>query len=187
MDFNQILLKYYPIFSRLESIIFFGVLFLFAICLFSLTRTKKLQRIQAFSIFLFAAYFMVVLASTVFMRKPGLRNYELELFWSWKIVYAAFQSGYTHPLFEEIILNILLFVPLGTLLPFIFHRKCRWWLPLIVGILLSSCIEGLQLLLCRGLFEFDDILDNTLGCVLGQILLGNPILALRNRRNSRAD
>ena len=29
-----------------------------------------------------------------------------------------------------------------------------------------------------GLFEFDDIFDNTLGCVLGQAVIGNPVTYL---------
>ena len=46
-----------------------------------------------------------------------------------------------------------------------------------VGIAVSSAIEISQLLLCRGLFEFDDIIHNSLGCMLG-CLLGNRMLRL---------
>ncbi len=45
------------------------------------------------------------------------------------------------------------------------------------GIAVSSAIEISQLLLCRGLFEFDDIIHNSLGCMLGS-LLGNRMLRL---------
>ena len=75
-------------------------------------------------------------------------------------------------------LNIALFVPIGALLPLASGRKRGIWLALVTGILISTSIEGLQLWLCRGLFEFDDIFDNTLGCVLGQAVIGNPVTYL---------
>ncbi len=94
------------------------------------------------------------------------------------MVYHAFEEGYTHSLFWEILLNIALFVPIGALLPLASGRKRGIWLALVTGILISTSIEGLQLWLCRGLFEFDDIFDNTLGCVLGQAVIGNPVTYL---------
>ena len=48
---------------------------------------------------------------------------------------------------------------------------------MLVGIAVSFAIEISQLLLCRGLFEFDDIIHNSLGCMLG-CLLGNRMLRL---------
>ena len=65
----------------------------------------------------------------------------------------------------------------GILLPGVTGRKLKWWMGLLVGIAVSSAIEISQLLLCRGLFEFDDIIHNSLGCMLGS-LLGNRMLRL---------
>ena len=71
----------------------------------------------------------------------------------------------------------LLLFPAGILLPGLTGRKLKWWMGLLVGIAVSSAIEISQLLLCRGLFEFDDIIHNSLGCMLG-CLLGNRMLRL---------
>ena len=71
----------------------------------------------------------------------------------------------------------LLLFPAGILLPGLTGRKLKWWMGLLVGIAVSSAIEISQLLLCRGLFEFDDIIHNSLGCMLGS-LLGNRMLRL---------
>ena len=71
-------------------------------------------------------------------------------------------------------MNILLLFPAGILLPGLTGRKLKWWMGLLVGIAVSSAIEISQLLLCRGLFEFDDIIHNSLGCMLG-CLLNNPV------------
>ena len=78
---------------------------------------------------------------------------------------------------QENLLNILLLFPAGILLPGVTGRKLKWWMGLLVGIAVSSAIEISQLLLCRGLFEFDDIIHNSLGCMLGS-LLGNRMLRL---------
>ena len=80
-------------------------------------------------------------------------------------------------LLQENLLNILLLFPAGILLPGLTGRKLKWWMGLLVGIAVSSAIEISQLLLCRGLFEFDDIIHNSLGCMLG-CLLGNRMLRL---------
>ena len=68
---------------------------------------------------------------------------------------------------KEDILNIVLLLPLGGLLPFVFDKKIRWWQGLLCGIVVSLGIEILQLVLKRGLFEFDDIMNNSIGCMLG--------------------
>lgn len=178
MDFNQIFIKYYPEWTVFEAIVFFSVLIGATVLLLIQVLRKHMCLVQAVSVLLLVAYLMLVFGSTVFMRQPGTRQAEYELFWSWKVVYHAFEEGYTHSLFWEILLNIALFVPIGALLPLVIGRKRGIWLALIAGILISASIEGLQLWLCRGLFEFDDIFDNTLGCMFGQAVIGNPVLYL---------
>ena len=59
--------------------------------------------------------------------------------------------------------------------------KAEFGMGLLVGITVSSAIEISQLWLCRGLFEFDDIIHNSLGCMLG-CLLGNRLLMLSGRK-----
>ena len=182
MDLNQIFITYYPVWTQFESVVFFSVILLVSVILIIQVKRKCLRWVQALAVLLFVTYLMIIYGSTVFMRQPGQRQAELELFWSWKVAYHAFKDGYTHTLFWEILLNIALFIPIGALLPLISGRKCHWWYALIVGIVISASIEGLQFWLCRGLFEFDDILDNTIGCVIGLTLLGNPIAWLLERK-----
>ena len=78
-------------------------------------------------------------------------------------------SGTGDGLLQENFLNILLLLPVGFLLPGMFNRRLKWWQGLITGIIVSSAIEICQLVLCRGLFEFDDIIHNSLGCMLGTL------------------
>ena len=95
------------------------------------------------------------------------------LFWSWREVFL----GNTY-MMTEIILNIILFLPIGILLPVLFHRTFRWRQGLLIGVLLSSVIEITQLVSCRGLFEWDDMLHNGIGCMLG-CLLADLVIRVR--------
>ena len=102
---------------------------------------------------LLAAYLFFILTETVLIRKIGVTTgFRPELFWSWKV------PG----LRSEIYANILLFIPVGILL-----GVKRGWkgIPIATGI--SLIIELIQLVSRRGLFEFDDILHNTIGVVMG--------------------
>lgn len=66
------------------------------------------------------------------------------------------------------ILNIIMFMPLGFLLPMIW-RKCRFHQVLLIGMLSSLAIEIMQLFNWR-VSDIDDLLMNTLGAVIGFFL-----------------
>ena len=80
-------------------------------------------------------------------------------------------------LLEQIVLNYLLFVPLGCLLPLTWPGRhvgdgaargaAR---AALVAAACSPCVELAQLVLRVGLFELDDVLGNALGAVLGYAL-----------------
>ena len=67
---------------------------------------------------------------------------------------------------EGIILNILLFIPFGYLLPSLFPRL-RWWQVILLGLVFSLCIELLQLITKLGYADVDDLINNTLGAAIG--------------------
>ena len=113
----------------------------------------------------------------VFMDSAGIHGftripyaqpqYELHLFWSWKAVFLH----HDREMLKENILNCLLLLPYGCLVPVTLGRKIGWKEGLLIGFGTSSVIETLQLITCRGLFEFDDIVHNGLGCMLGVLLI----------------
>ena len=61
----------------------------------------------------------------------------------------------------DIVLNILLFIPLGFLL------GVKGWKAILFGFLLSAFIECAQYLFLLGYCEADDVLNNTIGTVVG--------------------
>lgn len=69
-------------------------------------------------------------------------------------------------LIKEHYLNVALFIPLGMLIWLVMKRKV-WWKALVFGCAMSFLIEVMQLVMKRGLCEFDDVMHNTLGCMVG--------------------
>ena len=73
---------------------------------------------------------------------------------------------------SQFYLNVMIFLPVGYLLPYVF----RWFRarvrirPVAFCLLLSFMVENLQLISRRGMYDFDDIISNTLGGLIGQLL-----------------
>ena len=108
---------------------------------------------------LLAAYVLFILMETVIGRKPGVGRVELTPLWS-----------YSHPeLRIEILLNYVLFIPLGVLLYLCFGEKFGLRV-VLAGFLLSASIEIVQLVFRIGVFEFDDMIGNTIGCLVGAVV-----------------
>ncbi|MDO5546224.1 MAG: VanZ family protein [Eubacteriales bacterium] len=66
-------------------------------------------------------------------------------------------------------LNILMFLPLGFLLPACFERYRRWNRTLVAGFLTSLTVELIQLFTFRAT-DVDDLIMNTLGTLVGFLL-----------------
>ncbi len=60
-------------------------------------------------------------------------------------------------------MNYFLLFPYGLFAPL--YMKNRW--ALLSGFIFSVLVESAQFLMKRGLFEFDDIVGNTLGVLIG--------------------
>jgi len=121
------------------------------------------QYIKRIHILLAFTYLAVIVYITLLCRNVSIYQQRVPYpFWS----YIHFLQG-NWSLGLQIIENILLFIPLGYIMKAIgFNIK---WIVLI-GLIVSTCVEGCQFVFCLGLFEVDDILHNVLGCFCGTIL-----------------
>lgn len=81
-----------------------------------------------------------------------------------------------------IILNLLLFVPYGTLIPIVFKNiKWNWKKVMMIGFVTTFFIEALQLF--GGRFaEIDDIIANTLGATLGFMLYSRIFIRCKKEK-----
>lgn len=121
----------------------------------------------------FVLYLGLVIGITILYRYPfDQGQYNLELFWSYK--------KNSRRLYREILLNYLMLFPLG-MIGSIYVKK-RW--VVLAGLIFSLSIEVMQLLLKRGLFEFDDIVGNMAGVLIG-IGVYSVVKSMRRRLNRR--
>lgn len=100
---------------------------------------------------LVALYILIILWITLFSREPMTTRIFRGLFWE-------IEMGY----WNNIIQNILLFIPLG----FLIGGKRG----IIAGVLLSIGIELTQYIAVLGYCELDDVLNNTIGATIGSLL-----------------
>ncbi len=109
---------------------------------------------KKWSVGLLIGYVLIILGETVIFRTPtGRIHFQPQLFWSYEVW--DIQK-------EQILANILAYIPLGLIAGKLWRGK-----GLIAGIGLSVTSELLQLIAHRGLFEFDDIIHNVLGTLIG--------------------
>ena len=118
-------------------------------------------------VFLFLVYFAVVLYLTVFMRIGSVDT---------SVVTTPFDDlknaiQYRDPaLIQHMVLNVLLFVPFGYLIPAMNPerlRRCSF--AFLGGIACSTVIEGVQMVFSLGQSDIDDIIANSIGAVVGYL------------------
>ena len=176
MDIYQIWTTYNKQWSRYEILAFTGVLILVCTAMAVCVHRKKLNIIQAVAVLALVVFLGIVFGSTVFTRTGTVRQYELVPFWSWRDIIRY----HDWTLLKENLLNCILLLPAGVLLPIIANHKIKWCQALVVGILISAIIEFSQLIFMRGLFEWDDMIHNGLGCMIG-CLFANIFVKKKNR------
>ena len=112
------------------------------------------------NVLLLFIYLVSIIYMTLIGRDSGITIYKLDLFWSYRQFFSNSQ------LRREIINNVLLFMPLGTIL-YRIHPKRK---VIFFAILLSIVIESIQLVTATGWFEFDDVISNGIGALSGYLI-----------------
>ena len=108
-------------------------------------------------------YLVIVLSITLLGRSSLWNGQIVSFFYSYK---EAWISGSTIA-WRNIILNILMFVPLGFWLPIGKEKFRVFWRTYLIGFLVSLGIEGFQLIFSLGVCEVADLFNNTLGTLIG--------------------
>ena len=125
-------------------------------------RRGKMRLRACLALFILIFYLAFVFTLTIFERNVSSEaSMQLKLFWSYDYIFNGDKG-----MFFEVFWNVVLFMPYGFLASFISNSKGKW-LVFLSGFLMSVMIELTQLVAHRGVFEYDDILHNSLGTIIG--------------------
>lgn len=163
------------------------LLFLAIIAAIALLMTKKYPELRKPVVAIVSvAYLSAILLLTlqpIFICAPKIVRDEIRMYglpWNikpfsliipqWKNVLAGQRGA-----FRQFIGNIIMFIPVGILLPLLFKRAKKFLWALLFGFLFTLCIESLQFVLhVVGMsfreFDVDDLILNTFGAMIGFIL-----------------
>lgn len=140
--------------------VLFGILCMGVVLLITWKGVEK--GFQYTSRLMLAEFCFIIYCSTVIYRNAGdFFKYDFHPLWS----YAAILDGKIGLLAQNI-MNIIVFLPVGLLIGMGFPRW-SWGKAIGLGCIISISIEVMQYILKRGFSEMDDVIHNTLGCVIG--------------------
>jgi glycopeptide antibiotics resistance protein len=111
-------------------------------------------------------------------RSTGAWNYNLIPFHSMIRYLQNITDSYAY---TNILGNILPFGPLGFLIPIIFKKYRRFVKTISICFISIIGIESFQFVTMLGFFDIDDILLNTLGCIIGYCVYGGLRILLNKQ------
>lgn len=157
-----------------QNIIFAAVILIFLLLMFIigyifiykklLNGKKQTNNRRIFMLFMFIGYIIVVLGITLLDRGATHQG----------AVNLAMLSSYREAWYnvsvrswQNIYLNILMFVPFGLLLPYILKGAKNYIVMFCSALLFTLLIETLQFITNLGVFDLNDMLNNVIGALIG--------------------
>ena len=152
------------------------------------TDRQTNRQITHLLILLLLIYLLVYIWLTFLCRRPAARSIlHLMPFWSYREAFELSPFKIKRlGIARQILLNILLTMPLGLLLPLLLNsKKHPFLLTTAITLILAILTEALQYLTRLGMAELDDVFDNLLGALLGMQIInfGTKIMRKNMRIN----
>lgn len=140
---------------------------------------KNLTKKQWAVLVLISGWLFVVLGLTVFSRGANFTgSINITFFTS----YINAWNQWSLEEFQLIIFNMLMFSPLGFLLPMLSKKEEKFSIICLTSFLVTFGIEITQLITGTGIFEFDDLLHNFIGSLFGYFIIMAIINCVRSRK-----
>jgi glycopeptide antibiotics resistance protein len=155
-EFKQYIISLY---KDIPQEVYEGLLSVFCLGVVLFVAFKGLRTGLRWSLLLLLIeYVFLIFCSTVIFRPTSeTSQYDFHPFWS-----------YDRPeLFVENIMNVIVFIPVGMILGSLLRVKGSWLVVLLIGCSISITIEALQFCFMKGFSEVDDVMHNTVGCLIG--------------------
>lgn len=159
------------------SVLGLALLIWLALALF---KNRKIDKSQRNALIVLSAYVVLMLYYTVLGRYfKSDYMYDGEIFSSFKSLAESFSmSGFSH-----LVINLIMMVPVSFLLMFVFNGKYRILWALDISIVLILTIEKLQFFTKSGTFQLDDIVNNSIGVIVGIVMYYVARAIYKKKRN----
>ncbi|SDB09646.1 VanZ family protein [Butyrivibrio sp. INlla16] len=146
------------------ALMYGAVYLLYVVICKLLGKERKLTTGHAVAVFALLIYLTATLFIVFMSREPGqYEGVNLELWSSW---------GTTTLKRAMFIENIIMFIPMGILLPSAFKRLRNPFVCVFTCAVLSIFIELIQFVKGLGIAELDDVVTNTAGGAIGWLIWG---------------
>lgn len=143
--------EYFSLYSMFENYPYCALLVAFLVSVVALFTSKR------FNVFLLILSLVFICYMTLMNRNVADLRTNFNLFWSYRQVFSS------ETLRLEVLNNIWLFIPVGTIL----YRLLGDYRVVLACILLSVAIEAVQYITGLGLCELDDVISNAIGGFIG--------------------
>ncbi len=153
----------YTGYAMLSGIIFVMIIMIFWLLAVNLSRPQARIRIPYWILlyYIFYVYGFLVVSITLLSRPPGSREgVSLKLL-----------GTLTHNIYGDryLVENVILFIPLGFMLPLLWKGFYIVYRSIGIGLLCSISIEICQHITRRGYLQLDDIVLNVFGTIIGYL------------------
>ena len=139
----------------------------------------SMSKTQGVVLFLLSCWLLLVLALTTLSRGANFTgSFNIDFF----SAYINAWNKWSISELQLIIFNMLMFAPLGFLLPLFWKRAEKFKVTFFVSIGLTICIEIVQLLMGTGIFELDDLFHNCIGSLFGYFCIMTMRSIIREKR-----
>ncbi|MBC3888624.1 hypothetical protein GH810_09915 [Acetobacterium paludosum] len=168
IKYYNLLCQYGPFSNSKDTLMTMLIVFmLLAVLILNKTKwtTKEKWCRPAIWFYVYLIFLYTVLART---GKTHF-DYNLNPFWTYQYIWET----HDFRLVLEVIFNCLMFIPVGILIPLAYENNIdedetkKRNTVILLGFLISVSVECLQLFTKTGMFEWDDIIHDTIGVIVG--------------------
>lgn len=139
---------------------------------------KSVTAIQAICAVLLCCWFILVFALTSLSRGA---NFDGSVNINFLSGYISAWNHWSISELQLILFNMLMFTPLGFLLPMVWEKAEKLWITFAVSFCLTAAIELFQFITGTGIFELDDLLHNIIGSVFGYFCIMAILTSMREK------
>ena len=147
-----------------------------------LYKRQKFNKLQCGAAILLSLYIVVLLYFTVTGRYSHEEyEYQINFFTS----YRWFFQYNGEQVLRQLLINFVMLMPVGFLLPVVINAKHKYLITMALSLLLTTFIETMQLITKCGSFEFDDIINNFIGAVIGMLIYASCSKLINRKQITR--